>query len=124
VMLGSLALAAPAHAGGPAMLIGAAEDIVKQGDPVAAKAKMDLAKLGGLDAIRITQIWAPGQTTPSDGDLTLDRNVANAAKLDGIRIFVTVMPFGSRTTPLSAGDQADFATFSANLSRALPGVTD
>src|SRR5207249_8614995 len=80
--------------------------------------------LGGLDAIRITQIWKPGDTAPSAGDLEVDRTVVNAASLDGIRIFVTIMSFGSRTTPLTAQDQRDFADFSAALARGLPGARD
>jgi hypothetical protein len=106
------------------MLIGAAEDVVKQSDPVKAKAEMDLARLGGLNAVRITTIWAPGDTAPSAGVLQLDRNVVDAAQLDGVRVFVSIMNFGSRTSPLTAGDQHDFALFSAALARALPGVRD
>jgi hypothetical protein len=120
----ALLLAPVARAGGPAMLIGAAEDIVKQSDPVKAKAELDLAKLAGLNTIRISQVWTPGDTAPSAGDLELDQNAVNAAKLDGIRIFVTILNYGSRTTPLSEQDQQDFASFSAALARALPDVHD
>jgi hypothetical protein len=120
----ALAFAAPAHAGGPTMLIGAAEDLVKQADPVKAKAELDLAKLGGLDAIRITQVWAPDQTQPTAASLKVDRTVVGAAQLDGIRIFVSIFNFGSRTTPLSSDDQDDFAAYAGALAKALPGVTD
>jgi hypothetical protein len=124
IVLGALALAAPAHAGGPTMLIGAAEDLVKQSDPVKAKAQLDLAKLGGLDAIRITQVWSPGETAPSAASLKVDQTVVGAAQLDGIRIFISITNFGSRTTPLSSDDQDDFAAYAGALARALPGVTD
>ena len=60
----ALAAAPVAFAGGPAMTIGATEDIVKQPDLVAAKAQMDLLKLAGLRGDRMTQEWAPGQTSP------------------------------------------------------------
>jgi hypothetical protein len=122
--LAALVLAAPARAGGPTMLIGAAEDIVKQSDPVRAKAELDLAKLGGLDAVRITQVWAPGETEPTAGSLRVARTVVGAAQLTGIRIFVSILNFGSRTTPLSSDDQDAFAAYSAALARDLPGVTD
>ena len=122
--LAALVLAAPARAGGPTLLIGAAEDVVKQSDPVKAKAELDLAKLGGLDAIRITQVWTPGDTEPSAGSLKVDRTVVGAAQLTGIRIFVSLVNFGSRTTPLSSDDQDDFAAYAAALARELPGVTD
>src|SRR2546423_6391033 len=124
VGLAALALAGPAHAGGPAMLIGAAEDVVKQSDLVKTKAEFDLAKVGGLDAIRITQVWAPGETAPTAESLKVDRVVVGAGQLTGIRIFVSVLNFGSRTTPLSSGDQDDFAAYSAAVARSLPGVTD
>jgi hypothetical protein len=124
VALAALVLAPAAAAGGPTMLIGAAEDVVKQGDPVKTKAELDLAKLAGLQAIRITQVWRPGETAPTADALQVDNTVVDAAQLDGIQIYVSVMNFGSATTPLSATDQADFATFAAALARGLPGVSD
>jgi hypothetical protein len=120
----ALILAGPAHAGGTTMVIGAAEDLVKQSDPVKAKAQLDLAKLGGLDAIRVTQVWAPGETAPSAGALKVDRTVVGLAQLAGIRIFVSITNFGSRTTPLSSDDQDNFAAYAGALARELPGVTD
>jgi hypothetical protein len=124
IALAALACAAPAHAGGPSLLIGAAEDLVKQSDLVQTKAELDLAKLGGLGAIRITQVWAPGQTAPTEASLQVDQMVVAAAQLDGIRIVVSIMNLGSRTTPLSSDDQDAFATYAAALAQALPGVTD
>src|SRR5918911_1071274 len=122
VLIAALAAAPPAFAGGPAMLIGATEDIVKQPDPVAAKAQMDLLKLAGLRAIRMTQEWAPGQTAPSGPDFDELKNAVTAAQLDGVRVVLSVTNHGSRTTPLSDQDQADFATYAANVARALPSV--
>jgi hypothetical protein len=124
IVLAALALAPVAHAGGPGLLVGATEDIVKQSDPVKAKAEVDLARRAGLSAIRISQYWAPGETAPSDGDLVLDGNAASAADADGIRVFVSILSYGSRTTPLSDQDQADFAAFAASLARSLPTVHD
>ncbi len=106
------------------MLIGAAEDLVKQSDPVKAKAQLDLARLGGLDAIRFTEVWAPGETEPSAGELELARNAAAAAQLTGIRLFVSVLNFGSKTTPLTSADIDAFSTFAGALAGDLPGVTD
>ena len=50
------------------MLIGAAEDSVRQPTLTQAKAEMDLLVRAGFNAVRVTQIWAPGQTTPSAAD--------------------------------------------------------
>jgi hypothetical protein len=120
----ALILAPAAAAGGPTMLIGATEEVLRQSDPVQAKAKMDLAKLAGFDAIRVTQFWQPGETKPSATDLEKLRTTANAARLAGMYPFVSVANFGSRTTPLSAQDRADFAAYAATLARELPTVHD
>src|ERR687887_2583491 len=124
VVIAALAFAPAAFAGGPTMTIGATEDIVKQPDLVAAKAQMDLLKLAGLKAIRPTQEWAPGQTAPSGPDFDALKNAVAAAQLDGIRVVLSVTNHGSRTTPLSDQDQSDFATYAANVARALPYVRD
>src|SRR5256714_9343970 len=120
----ALAAAPAAFAGGPAMMIGATEDIVKQPDLVAAKAQMDLLKLAGLRGDRMTQEWVPGQTEPGGTGFDALRNAVTAAQLDGVQVILSITNHGSRTTPLSDQDQADFATYAANLARALPSVHD
>src|SRR5947208_14899142 len=95
----ALALAPAALAGGPAMTIGATEDIVKQPTATGAKAQMDLLKLAGLNAVRMTQEWTPGQTEPSGGDLDALKNAVAAAQLDGVRVVLSVTNHGSRKTP-------------------------
>jgi hypothetical protein len=118
----SAAAPAPASAGGPTMLIGAAEDAVRQPTLVGAKAQMDLLTSAGLNAVRLTQVWAPGQTAPTDSDIAVLRNVAQAARLDGVQVFVVVMNFGSRTTPLTEQDRQDFASYAAAIARAVPQI--
>src|SRR2546423_6445202 len=120
----ALVAAPSALAGGPAMEFGATEDIVKQPEPVAAKAQMDLLKLAGLETVRVTQIWVPGETEPSGGGFDALKNAVAAAQLDGVRVIVSVTNFGSRTTPRSDQDQADFAAYAANVARALPYARD
>jgi hypothetical protein len=124
VLTVALAAVPAAHAGGPAMTIGATEDIVKQADPVTAKTQMDLLKLAGLRAVRMTQEWAPGQTEPGGADFDALKNAVAAAQLDAVRVVLSVTNHGSRTTPLSDQDQADFATYAANVARALPYVRE
>jgi hypothetical protein len=118
------ALHAPglASAGGPTMLIGATEDAVRQPTLEAAKAQMDLLTLAGFNAVRITQIWTPGQTAPSDGDVAVLQNVAAAARLDGVTVMLAVTNFGSRTTPLTEEDRAAFSAYAAGIARAVPGI--
>src|SRR5437764_1754322 len=120
----ALAFAPAAFAGGPTMTIGATEDIVKQPTAPAAKAQMDLLKLAGLNGVRMTQEWAPGQTAPAAGDLDALKNAVAAAQLDGVKVVLSVTNHGSRTTPLSDQDQADFAAYVAAVARALPSVHD
>jgi hypothetical protein len=118
----ALVLAPAAHAGGPGMVIGATEDAVRSPSLVQAKAQMDLASLAGFRAVRITETWAPGDTAVSTTDTTILRNVAAAAKLDGMEVLTTVMSFGSATTPLSSQDQSDFASFAASVVTAVPSL--
>jgi hypothetical protein len=122
VSLGTLVAAGPASAGGPAMLIGATEDAVRQPTLVQAKAQMDLLTLAGFNAVRITQIWTPGQTEPDAANLAELQNVEAAARLDGVTVILAVTNFGSRTTPLTLEDQGDFAAYAAALARALPQI--
>ena len=118
----ALAFAPAAHAGGPQMLVGAAEDNVLQPTLTQAKAQMDLAKLAGLDAIRVTAVWSRGVSAPNNDRITLLQNAAAAANLDGIQTFLSVYPFGSSQTPLSDQDQADFVSWTSALARAVPSI--
>jgi hypothetical protein len=119
-----LALAAPSRAlaGGPAMLVGVTEDAVKQPTLAGAKAQMDILRLAGFNALRITQVWAPGQTEPTPDDLAALTNVATAANLDGVTLMITVTNFGNRTTPLTLEARDQFAAYAASIARAFPTV--
>jgi hypothetical protein len=122
VLAGCLLPAHDARAGGPAMLIGAAEDSVRQPTLAKAKAEMDLLVRAGFNAVRVTQIWAPGETKPSAADVRILRNVVEAARQDRMQVLVTVMNFGNRTTPLTDEAQGEFASYAAALAEALPQV--
>jgi hypothetical protein len=122
IVLIALALPARALAGGPTMLVGVTEDAVKQPSLAGAKAQMDILRLAGFNALRITQVWAPGQTEPTPDDLAVLTNVAAAANLDGVTLMITVTNFGNRTTPLTLEDRDQFAAYTAAIARALPTV--
>ena len=128
MLLGSvaacLAVAAPAVAGGPSMALGAAEDAVRAPDLVTAKAKMAQLRLAGFTSARITSNWLPGQVAPTPGELNVLRNVEAAARLHGVRVYVSVYHPGSRTTPLDPAVQAEFAQYAAAIARAVPSVDD
>src|SRR5918994_739903 len=113
----SLALAPPAAAGGPTMLVGATADVAKQGDPALAQAEVVRAKAAGFDSIRMTQNWLPGQTEPPGGDLIQLRNAVMAATVNRMKVILVVSHPGSRTTPLTGQQRSEFAQFVATLAR-------
>jgi hypothetical protein len=125
VLGAAAALLAPSAlaGGGPKVQIGATEDAVRQPTMVATKAQMDLLRLAGFRAVRVSQIWAPGQSAIDDKNLVQLQNVVDAAKLDGIDVVLTVTQFGSATTPLTAASQTAFSHFAASIAHALPSVT-
>jgi hypothetical protein len=117
-----LTLASAAHAGGPALVLGATEDAVRSTTIATAKAQMDLLALAGFRAVRITQVWTPGERALSAQDKTVLTNVATAAKLSNVTVLTSVLNAGSKTTPLTDGDQSDFAAYAANLVHQEPAL--
>jgi hypothetical protein len=105
------------------MFIGAAEDAVRSVSFVHAKAKMDLVQLAGFDAVRVTSNWRPRQRQPSAHELLALQNVAAAAQLHGIRVFLSLYHPGSRTTPRTPRARSDFASYAATIAREVPGIT-
>ncbi|MGZ4398377.1 MAG: hypothetical protein ACXVZ1_08170 [Gaiellaceae bacterium] len=120
----ALALPGRALAGGPQLLVGAAEDAPKQPTLAAAKAQMTMLHLAGLDAVRMTVQWTTGETEPSQGEQDAIANAVEAADLDSIRVFLAVFPRGSSVTPLTDGDRSDFAKFAASVAGDFPTVED
>jgi hypothetical protein len=117
-------LTADARAGGPTMMVGAAEDVVKAPDYATAKLEVDKLRLAGLDTIRLTQTWTRGQTAADPDDDAELGNAIQAAEFSGVRVILSIYPFGSSVTPLTDADRADFATFAADVVRQYPAVRD
>src|SRR5437763_4236374 len=117
-----LVLAPAAHAGGPGLVIGATEDAVRSTSLTEAKAQMDLLALAGFRGVRITQIWTPGTRTLSPTDKKVLDNVVTAAQLADVTVLTSVMNKGSATTPLTPGDQADFASYAASVVQEVPSL--
>jgi hypothetical protein len=116
-------IARPAQAG-PTLLVGAVEDNVRASTFVEAEAKMSLLRMAGFRAVRMTSTWTPGLTEPSEGESGVLSNVATAAGMNGMRVFVTVMSPGSRTTPLTDETRAQFSSYAAALVRDVPSIRD
>ena len=106
------------------MTLGAAEDVVRAQDLVTTKAKMAQLRLAGFTAVRVTSNWLPGLVAPTSNELTVLRNIEAAARLSGVKVYVSVYHPGSRTTPLEPTAQAQFAQYTAALARALPSFDD
>jgi hypothetical protein len=106
------------------MSLGVAEDAVRASDLVTAKARMTQLRLAGFTSVRITSNWLPGLVAPSAAELQVLRSVEAAARLTGVKVYVSVYHPGSRTTPLDATTQAQFAQYAAALAAALPSFDD
>ncbi|TML26702.1 MAG: hypothetical protein E6G26_11165 [Actinobacteria bacterium] len=119
------ALASPTAALASAnMFMGAAEDEGRNADPQVAMTKMELAKAAGFDTIRITANWSTGENAVPPDQLQALQSIAAAGLFLDIRIIATVMPIGSRVTPLTATAKAQFARFSADLVRRVPSIRE
>ena len=106
------------------MTLGAAEDSVRGLDLVGTKAKMSQLRLAGFTTVRITSNWQPGLVAPTQGELGTLRNIEAAARLSGVKVYVSVYHPGSRTTPLDPLAQAEFAQYTAALATAMPTFDD
>src|SRR6266542_455297 len=83
--------------------------------PVAPASLTMYMRAAGLEAIRITAIWTPGLSELPLDQLEALRSIAAAGDFNGIKIVVTVMPYGSSVTPLTATARRDFASFAADV---------
>ena len=120
----ALAFAGPASAGGPKMLVGAAEDAVRQPTVVTAKTQLDLLSLVGLRAVRVTSTWTPGLRAPVPAEQNALDIVADAASLTGTRVIVAVFQKDWTTTPLTDGARDEFAAYAAAIARDNPTIRD
>jgi hypothetical protein len=119
------AVASPAAALGSAnMYMGAAEDEGRNADPQVAMTKMELAKAAGFDTIRITANWQTGQSAVPPDQLQALQAIAAAGVFLDIRIVATIMPIGSRVTPLTAAARNQFGRFAADLVRRVPTIRE
>lgn len=107
---------------GPGLVAGAVEDDVRASTLVEAEARMRALRLAGYRAVRVTSYWTPGSTRPTQTELTILENVGAAGVRNGVRVYVTVMHPGSRTTPLTDDARTEFASFAAAIARSAPSL--
>jgi hypothetical protein len=122
-VLGALVLPAFASAS-PRMYMGAAEDEGRNADPQVAIAKMELAKAAGFDTIRVTATWSLGLSAVPADQLQALQSIAAAGLFLDIRVVATVMPFGSRATPLTATARTQFARFARDIVQRVPTIRE
>jgi hypothetical protein len=123
-LLAAIVLVPAAHAGGSSMSLGAAEDAVRSPTLVESETTMGLLRLAGFRAVRITSTWEPGLVAPTEHEAAVLANVAAAAALHGVRVYLSVYHAGSRTTPLTQQAQTEFATYVAELVKANEAFRD
>ena len=122
-VLAAFMTAAPAHAG-TGMFVGATEDNVRSLNPLVAKSKMDMAALAGLDTVRMSILWQPGEQRVGGDDEIVLRNATAAAQLDGVRLIVSIYPSDWRSVPLTSGQRGQFASYAASIAQEFPSVRD
>src|SRR6266853_5565291 len=110
----------PAAFAGSSLRIGAVEDAAIWNDP---GAEMDLAKLAGLDSIRMTAQWTAGQTVLPPGQVDRLQRAALFASMRGLNPIVSIYNPGGTSTPTDPGARAQFVEFAKTVVTALPGVT-
>lgn len=107
---------------GPGLIAGVVEDDVRASTLVEAEAKMTTLRISGFRAVRVTSYWTPGLIHPTEGELNVLETVGAAAERNGIRVYVTVMNPGSKTTPLTDEARAEFAAYAAAIARGAPSL--
>ena len=100
--------------------VGVVEDSTRMPEAAAAKRRVEAVRDAGFNAIRITSIWAPGDTEPSSEELAVLRNVADASEDLDIRLFIAVYHAGAATTPQTDAERGQFASYMASLAQQLP----
>jgi hypothetical protein len=109
---------------GRALATGVAEDALRSSDSTTARQQMSLLTGAGFGAVRVTSIWKPEATAPTTDEFRVLRNVDAAARAGGVRVYVSVMPAGSATTPLTADAQQQLAAYTAAVVKAFPAFDD
>jgi hypothetical protein len=124
VLAAALLAPSAARAGGLELRLGVAEGDVKATSVVQAKASLTLARLAGFDSLHYPTIAWPGAAEPNDETLGTIGNVAAAARLSGLRLYLAVYNPGGSSTPLTDEAQDDFASYAAAVVRAVPYIHD
>jgi hypothetical protein len=106
------------------MLVGVAEDGVKNPSAAVTLRLMRVVRAAGFDALIVSTRWQRPETAPPRAELRLLRNVARAARALHVRVFLIVGHGLSGGTPRTPEERQQLAAFAAVYARALPSVRD
>jgi hypothetical protein len=106
----------------PQLVVGAVEDAVRE--PGRGPEVMKQLHDAGFRADRISSIWSPGQTEPTPDELATLQRVADEADDRGVRLFLSVYPAGSATTPLTPEARSQFAQYARSIVQRVPQIRD
>jgi hypothetical protein len=110
---------APAAAAAPGLLVGVDDDSLKWYGHTGSL--LSIYRSLGVDAVRVTLDWAPGESFPTGTDRTELQRAANAGR--GIRVVLAVT--GPATAPpLDDAGRASYCGFAANVLRRYPWIRD
>jgi hypothetical protein len=108
--------------GDDSFVVGVADDAVREADR--GDTVMQQLADAGFRAVRITTIWDPGETEPAADELAALRSVAAHASERDVRVYLSVYPAGSATTPLTDEARGQFAAYAAAVVREVPEIRD
>jgi len=106
------------------LLVGVVEDTVKLTDRAGVARRMTMLREAGFRALRMTTLWAPGLTRPTRIEAQVLANAVRAARVNRIRVYLSVFAARARETPTTPARRREFAAFTAALVRGLPWVRD
>jgi len=107
---------------GHPLIVGTADDSLKQADRAQADKLLRISREAGFDAVLVSSTWTPGASAPTAAERRSLANVVHAAGREGMGVFVFVWHGLSRSTPRTPAARSQFASYSAALARAFPRV--
>jgi hypothetical protein len=102
----------------PQLVVGAVEDAVREPGRGAEVMKQLHDAASAPTGSR--SIWSPGQTEPTPDELATLQRVADEADDRGVRLFLSVYPAGSATTPLTPEARSEFARYARSIVQRVP----
>lgn len=118
---GVLALASvPAALAGRPIGVGAVEDAAVWESP---EVQMDIARLAGLNTVRMTAQWTNGMTILPPGQVSRLQRAAMLASMRSITPIVSIYNVNGATAPNDPSARAQFVEFAKSTVRELPWVS-